>query len=311
MNTSSSSLYTRLIKNIKKRYYLYLMMLLPMVYLLIFKYYPMYGAQIAFKKFIAAKGIEGSPWIGLQNFQKFISSYIFWRLLKNTLVISLYQLIAGFPIPIILALALNSTKKDRFKKTVQMTTYLPHFISTVVMVSIVMQVLSPKTGLVGNIARTFGFTAVDVLGKPEWFSSVFVWSSVWQSAGWGTIVYLASLASIDQSLHESAVVDGATRFQRIINIDIPGIMPTMVTLFILNAGKIMNVGFEKIFLLQNPLNITTSEIIATYTYKVGLASSAADFSYASAIGLFNSIINLILIVIVNNISKKLSESSLW
>lgn len=299
----------------KKSYQLYLMILLPLIYLIVFKYYPMYGAQIAFKKFIATKGIFGSSWVGLYNFDKFINSYQFWKLIKNTLGLSIYQLVASFPFPIFLAIALHNSRKMIFRKTVQMTTYLPHFISSVVMVGIVMQILSPRAGLVAKVVTLFGGTPVDYMGVPEYFKSIFVWTHIWQNTGWGTIIYLAALAGIDPSLHEAAIVDGASKLKRIIHIDIPGIMPTAITLLIMQAGKIMNVGFERVYLMQNPLNRESSEIISTYVYKIGIGAGSsggfADFSYATAIGLFNSIINLILIMCVNRISKKLSETSLW
>lgn len=300
----------KLADNVKKRYQLYLMILLPVVYIIIFKYYPMYGLQIAFKKFTAAKGILGSPWVGFENISKFMSSYMFWTLLKNTLGISLYHLVAGFPVPIFLALALNATRSNRFRKTVQMVTYLPYFISTVVMVGILMQFISPRVGVLGHFASVYGFKAVDIMGIPKYFTSLYVWSGVWQHAGYSSIIYIAALSAIDQSLHEAAVVDGASRFQRILHIDIPGILPTAATLFILQAGRIMNVGFEKIFLMQNPLNMMVSEVISTYTYRIGFFG-VSDFSYATAIGLFNSVINFILILLVNKLSEKLADVSLW
>lgn len=299
------------LKLMKKSYQLYLVILLPVVYLFVFKYYPMYGLQIAFKKYVATEGILGSPWVGLKNFEKFFNSYLFRRLIGNTLGISVYQLLASFPMPIILALALNNAKNEMFKKTVQTVTLAPHFISTVVMVGIVIQFLSPRVGIVNNIISAFGGTPIDFMGVPEYFKSIYVWSGVWQNTGWNSVIYMAALAGIDPTLHEAAIVDGANKFKRVIHIDIPGIMPTAVILLIMNTGRIMNIGFEKVFLMQNPLNLRTSEIISTYVYKIGLASAAADFSYSSAIGLFNSLINFILIISVNKFAQKFGETSLW
>ncbi|AEE97005.1 ABC transporter permease [Mahella australiensis] len=298
-------------KLMKKSSQLYLIILLPVIYILVFNYYPMYGAQIAFRDYMPTKGIWSSPWVGLDNFARFFRRHDAWRIIGNTLSLSVYQLIAGFPIPIILALSLNSTKDGMFKKSVQTITYAPHFISTVVMVGIVMQFLSPRIGIINKIIEILGGTPTDFMGKSQYFGSIYVWSGVWQSTGWGSIIYLAALAGIDPSLHEAAIVDGASRFQRIIHIDIPGIMPTAIILLIMNAGQIMNIGFEKVFLMQNPLNLRSSEIISTYVYKMGLASSAGDFSYSTAIGLFNSVVNFVLIVTVNQIAKRVGEVSLW
>lgn len=299
------------IRDMKVNYQLYIIILIPLIWLFIFRYIPMYGVQIAFRKFQASKGILGSQWVGFLNFKKFFNSYMFSQVIKNTVVISFYQLLAGFPFPIILALALNNTLRLRFKKFVQMVTYMPHFISMVVMVGMVIQFLSPKVGIINFLIQSLGGTPKDFLAEPSYFSSIYVWSGVWQSCGWGTIIYLAALAGIDAELHEAAAIDGANRFQRMLHVDLPGILPTITILLIMNAGNIMNVGFEKAFLLQNNLNLDTSEIISTYTYKMGLASAGADFSYAAAIGLFNSVINLLLIMIVNMISKKTMETSLW
>ncbi|MDF2673510.1 MAG: carbohydrate transporter rane protein 1, family [Clostridiales bacterium] len=299
------------LRDMKINYQLYILILIPFIWLLIFRYIPMFGVQIAFRKFQAVKGILGSDWIGLYYFKKFFNDYMFSTVIKNTIVISFYQLVAGFPFPIILALAFNNTLRLKFKKAVQMITYMPHFISTVVMVGIIIQFLSPKVGIINHLIKFMGGTPTDFLAEASNFSSIYVWSGVWQSCGWGAIIYLAALAGIDAELHEAAVIDGANRFQRMLHIDLPGILPTITILLIMNAGNIMNVGFEKAFLLQNSLNLDASEIISTFTYKMGLASAGADFSYAAAIGLFNSVINLILIMIVNIIAKKTMETSLW
>jgi putative aldouronate transport system permease protein len=299
------------LKKIRKSWRLYVLIALPVIYLIIFKYVPMYGAQIAFKNFIATKGITGSEWVGVRHFVRFFNSYEFWRIMINTIVLSIYTLAASFPFPIILALALNYVKNQFFKKSVQMITYAPHFISVVVMVGIIIELLDPRNGIVNKIINGFGFDTVAFMGTPEYFKSIYVWSGVWQSVGFSCIIYLAALASIDPSLHEAAVVDGATKVQRMWHIDIPGIMPIAIIILILNVGHMLDVGFEKVLLMQNPLNLRTSEVIDTYVYKVGLASQAMNYSYSSAIGLFKSIINLILLLAVNKIAQKSKQASLW
>jgi len=294
-----------------RNYQLFLLILLPIAYMIIFHYIPMYGAQIAFRHFRAVDGIWGSPWVGFEYFVRFFNTHMFSRIIRNTLTISIYSLAAGFPIPIILALSLNNATSKRFRKIVQTTTYAPYFISVVVMVGILMQFLSPKIGIVNKVIETLGGTPKMFMAEPTMFSSVYVWSGIWQGAGWGTIIYLAALAGVDVSLHEAAVVDGASRLRRIWHIDIPGILPTMVIILILNAGQLMNVGFEKVILMQNAMNLQTSEIISTYVYKIGLASNLPNYSYGAAIGLFNSVINFFLILVVNQIAKKATETSLW
>lgn len=293
----------------KKHWQLYLVILLPLIYIIVFKYFPMYGAQIAFKDYMASKGIGGSPWAGLKHFEYFFKSPNFWRLIKNTLGISAYSLIAGFPLPIILALSLNEVASGRLKKTVQLVTYAPYFISTVVMVSILMQFFSPQVGFYGNFMRLIGQNPQNIMGIPGYFKSIYVWSGVWQYTGYSSVIYIAVLSGIDPSLHEAAIVDGASKLQRIWNIDIPGIIPTATILLIMNMGQVMNVGFEKVFLMQNPLNMVTSDVISTYVYRIGLVS--AQFSFSTAVGLFNSFVNLILIVSVNHIAKRMGETSLW
>jgi ABC-type polysaccharide transport system permease subunit len=296
---------------LKLNWELYVIIAIPIIWLLIFSYYPMYGVQIAFKRFQAIKGIAGSPWVGFAHFIKFFKSYNFTRVVGNTVAISLYDIIAGFPLPVILALLLNNCLKPRYKKFVQIVTYMPYFISTVVMVGIIIQFLSPKVGVINYAIKALGGTEIDFMGKPEYFRHIYVWSNIWQGTGWGAIIYLSALSSIDPGLHEAALVDGATRFQRMWNIDIPGILPTIAIMLTLRMGSIMSVGFEKAWLMQNSLNLNTSEIISTYVYKTGLAAAAPDFSYAAAIGLFNSIINLILISAVNYINSKINEISLF
>ncbi|MEN1989474.1 MULTISPECIES: ABC transporter permease [Paenibacillus] len=297
------------IKSLKKHWELYLLVLPPVLYLLIFKYIPMVGVQIAFKDFSVVKGIWDSPWVGLKHFEAFFESPNFWLLIKNTIGISFYSLLAGFPIPILLALALNEIRTGFFKKSVQMVTYAPHFISTVVMVSIIILMLSPHVGVVDRLFSFLGFPMTNFMGIPEYFKSIYVWSGVWQGMGYSSIIYIAALASVDPSLYEAARMDGASRLRKIWHIDIPALVPVTVIMLILSLGSIMGVGFEKIFLMQNPLNTSASEVISTYVYKVGLIG--ANFSFSSAVGLFNSIINLILLVVVNAISRKVSQNSLW
>ncbi|MCM3110894.1 ABC transporter permease [Lederbergia lenta] len=293
----------------KKHWQLYILVAIPLVFLITFKYVPMAGIIIAFKDYSVVKGIAGSDWVGMKYFKYFFDSPNFSLLIKNTLGLSIYGLIAGFICPIILALALNEVANARFKKFVQTITYAPYFISTVIMVSIIILFLSPNAGLINNILSLFGMEANNFLGNPAYFKSIYVWSDVWQNTGYATIIYLAALAGVDTELYEAAKVDGANRFQKIMNVDIPGILPIIIVLLILNVGNIMSLGFEKIYLLQNPLNINSSEVIATYVYKVGLLG--ANFSFAAAVGLFNSIVNFILIISANSISKRFSSSSLW
>jgi len=292
-----------------RSYQLYLLLLPTLIYILVFHYGPMYGVLIAFKDFKPHLGILGSPWVGFRHFIRFFNSPNCWIIVWNTLGLSLYQLAAGFPIPIFLAMALNIVSGRYFKNTVQMVTYAPHFISTVVMVGMLSVFLSPSYGMVNHMLAFFGLERVFFLGKPEMFQSLYVWSGVWQDAGWGTIIYLAALSGIDPSLHEAATVDGATLFQRVRHIDVPGILPTIVVLLILNLGRVMSVGFEKAYLMQNALNLGKSEIIATYVYKIGLLD--AQYSFSAAVGLFNSGINFILLLTVNRISKALGQGGVW
>lgn len=299
----------KIIRNLVKDYQLYLFLLPGIIYFIIFNYIPMYGIQIAFREFVDIKGIWGSPWVGLEHFRRFLTSYQFWRLLKNTLGISIYSLVAGFPMPIILALMLNQTVNKRFKKLVQTVTYAPHFISVVVLVGMMQMFLSPRNGFINIIIQAFGGQPIVFLAKAEWYKTIYVFSGIWQGTGWGSIIYLAALAGINTELYEAAKVDGASKLQIIRHIDIPGIIPTAVILLILNLGRIMSVGFQKAFLLQNNMNLKSSEIISTYVYKVGIIE--AQYSYSAAIGLFNTIINIILLVAVNKIAKKLTETSLW
>ncbi|MGI5900587.1 MAG: ABC transporter permease [Christensenellales bacterium] len=291
---------------------LYLFLLLPLAYIILFAYVPMAGIQLAFKKFTILGGVWGSPWVGMAQFEKFIRSYYFNRVISNTLRLSIYSIIAGFPFPIVFALLLNTVTHMRFKKTVQTITYMPHFISVTVIVGIIMQVFHPSKGIYGIVMAAFNKKAVDLLASPGAFPHMYIWSGIWQGFGWGSIIYLAALTSVSPELHEAAAVDGASRLQRILHIDIPALVPTVAILLILRLGQIMNTGFEKIFLMQNDLNLRVSEVISTYVYKQGLGSGASsDYSYATAIGLFNSVINLLLISGVNFLARRCGEISLW
>ena len=276
---------TPILRRILARWQLFLFLLLPLVFILIFEYYPIFGEQIAFKAYSPAKGIWGSPWVGLKNFARFFSSFQFGRVVINTLRISLYSLVVGFPLSFIFALMLNLVRSTKFKKTVQTVTYVPYFISVVVVVGLMNQVLNPVIGLYGNIYHLFipnGYPA-NLLTNADAFIHLYVWSGVWQGMGWSTIIYIAALSSVDPELHEAAQIDGASRLRRVLHIDFPTIIPTASIMLILNSGSLMSVGFEKVYLMQNPLNLRISEVISTYVYKVGMTSGGgANFSYASA-----------------------------
>ncbi|MFD2080432.1 multiple sugar transport system permease protein/putative aldouronate transport system permease protein [Actinopolymorpha cephalotaxi] len=290
---------------------LYLMLLLPVAYVIIFQYWPMYGVQIAFRNYNVVQGITGSPWVGFDNFTRFIESYQFWPVIRNTIVLQAYELVATFPLPIVLALALNYVRVRWFQRTVQMVTYAPHFISTVVIVGMLFVLLDPRIGMVNNLLGLFGISSTDFMGDPGLFRHIYVWSGVWQSLGFSAIIYLAALAGIDPELHEAAIVDGATKLKRIWHIDLPGIAPIAVILLILNIGSILSIGFEKVLLMQNNLNLSSSEVIDTYVYKVGLASDVPLFSYAAAIGLFRSVVGLVLLIAANQLARRFAKSSLW
>jgi putative aldouronate transport system permease protein len=296
-------------RRIRRHWQLYVLIAIPVAHFVIFKYIPMANSIIAFKEYNVVQGIWGSPWVGMEHFRDFFANPLFWTLIRNTLVLSLYALLATFPIPIILALALNEVRHRFFKRSVQMVTYAPHFISTVIVVSMAILIFSPQIGLVGKMTGFFGLPDVNFLNSPDFFRHVYVWSDVWQSAGYSAIIYMAALAGIDPSLYEAARLDGASRLQKIWHVDLPGIMPTVVMVLILSVGGIMAVGFEKAFLLQNPLNLSQSEIISTYVYKIGLLN--ADFSMSTAIGMFNSVINLVLLLAVHFTAKRTTGSGLW
>ncbi|MBB6734014.1 ABC transporter permease [Cohnella zeiphila] len=288
---------------------LYLFLVPAIAYFLVFYYWPMYGIQIAFKNYVPSKGFLGSPWVGFEHFERFFHSYYFWDLLWNTLSISFYALAVGFPLPIILALAFNEVRNGAFKKTVQTVTYAPHFISMVVMCGMIMTFLSPSSGMIVRIIELLGMEPAAFLTDPHWFKTVYVLSEVWQSTGWGAIIYLAALSGVDPQLHEAAIVDGAGRFKRMWHINLPAIVPTIVILLILNMGNILGVGYEKILLLQNPLNMESSDVISTFVYRSALVNG--QYSFSTAVGLFNSVINAFMLVVVNLIAKRTSNNSLW
>lgn len=294
-------------RKIKINWQLYLLLSPALLFFLVFKYYPMYGLQIAFKDFRAVDGILGSEWVGFEHFTEFFDSYYFWDLIQNTLGINLYAL-ALFPISIIVALSLNELRDGRFKKTAQTITYAPHFISVVVFAGMIIAFLDPKTGIVNNFIKSLGFDPISFMTSPAWFKSIFVWSNEWQNLGWGAIIYLAALAGVDPQLHESAKVDGATRLQRIWHVNLPSIMPTIIILLILNMGTMMSIGFEKILLLQNELNMDASQVIQTYVYEAGLLHG--QYSYSTAVGFFNSLINFLLLILFNQLARR-TGTSLW
>ncbi len=298
-------------RRIRQSWQLYFLLALPVVWLMIFQYYPMYGAQIAFRDFLPGDSIWRADWVGLENFKRFFQSAMFVTLLRNTLTLSLYSLAASFPIPIIFALSLNQLRNRYMKQTIQMVSYAPHFISTVVLVGILIQFLGLHNGPINLALQALGFAPHLFMGDSNYFQSIYVWSAVWQDTGFSAIIYLAALSNIDPLLHEAAVVDGANRLQRIWHIDLPEIMPTVVTLLILSMGQIINIGFEKVYLMQNPLNTSISEVISTYVYKVGLIGSFTNFSYAAAIGLFNSVVGMVMLIAANQVLKKVTETSLW
>ena len=299
----------RFAKDFKRNWIKYVMILPVLIYFILFHYWPMYGILLAFKDYKIKLGVLGSPWVGWEHFERFFSTYNFWNLIQNTLTLSVYTLLVGFPIPIVFALLLNYLRKRRLKKTVQMISYAPHFISTVVICSMVTMFTMQDTGVFNLLRGMMGLESIDFMADPKLFKHIYVWSGVWQSMGWNAIIYVSALAGVDYEMHEAAIMDGATKIQRMIHIDIPSIKSTIIMLFILNMGSLMSVGFEKVYLLQNSLNKSASEIISTYVYQVGLIDS--DYGYSTAVGLFNTVINVILLVGANLISKKVADESLF
>ena len=295
-------------KQTMRRYGLvYLMFLIPLSVLLIFKYIPMYGAQIAFRNYKPALGVLQSQWVGFKNFIKFFESPYFWTTIKNTLTLNIYSLLT-FPLCLVFALMLRYCRSQRFGKSVQMVSYAPHFISTVVVCGMVILFTNPTSGIINVGLKTIGITPIAFMQRPDLFKWVYVLSGIWQGMGWGAIIYFAALSGVDRSLLEAAEIDGANRLQRIIYINFPVLVPTMITLFILQCGQVLNVGYEKVYALQNPTNLTGSEVISTYVYKVGLVDK--DFSFSTAAGLFNSVVNCVVLVLVNWISRRTTNTSL-
>ncbi len=296
-------------KNIKRDRALLLIVLPVVIHYIVFFYYPMYGNIIAFKHYSPTKGIWGSDWAGFTYFIRFFKSPYFLRVLKNTILISVYSILWGFPIPIIFALMTNDLGAKVYKRVVQAVSYIPYFISTVIICGMIVNFLSPSNGIINVIIRFFGGESINFLMEPKWFKTVFITSGIWQGFGWSAIIYLAALTGVSQELYEAAKIDGATRLQRVLHISIPSIMPTIVVTFILQIGTLMSVGYEKVILLYNPVTLEAADVISSYTYRTGLVEG--NYSFASAVGLFNSAINLILVIIANKLSKKVSEVSLW
>jgi putative aldouronate transport system permease protein len=288
---------------------LYLLLAPTVVYFAVFKYWPMYGVQIAFRDYQADAGFLGSPWVGFVHFERFFNSHLFWDLLSNTVWLAVFNLLVVFPVPIFLALMLNQIRMGKFRRFAQTVLYAPNFISTVVIVGMLYVFLAPRSGLVNNLIVFMGGDPIFFMGESEWFRPVYVGSSLWQEAGFAMVIYLAALAGIDPSLHEAAKMDGATRFQRIRHVDVPGISSTISVLFILSIGNLLNIGFEKALLMQTPLNKDTSQIIQTYVYETGLLQ--AQFSFSAAVGLFNSLINLALLLTFNQVARRARQASLF
>ena len=295
-------------KQILKHRSYYILMLPAIIYVAIFCYGPMYGIQIAFQDFRPVLGYSGSPWVGLKHFINFFNGANFWRLIRNTLYLTTYSLVAGFPIPIILALLLNVIN-EKLRKPIQTILYAPHFISVVVMVGILNLVFSPSIGIVNNVIAALGGERIYFMTEPSAFRHLYVWSGIWQELGWNAVIYIAALSTVDESLHEAARIDGASRLQRIWYINIPTILPTIVILLIMKIGSMASIGYEKIYLLQNDLNVEVSEVISTYVYKRGIINT--NYSFSTAVGLFNNLINILLLLLANFFAKKTTETSLF
>lgn len=296
------------LKVLRIKWQLYLLLLPALIYVIIFSYGPMYGIQIAFKDYKTGRGIWASDWVGLKHFIRFVTYPNFWKIIRNTLAISIYGL-STFPCAVIFALLLNEITSMKYKKTVQMLSYMPHFFSTVVVCGIITLFLDRGMGVVNKVLELMGLERVAFLSNPKLFSSIYVWSGVWQNLGWNSIIYLAALAGVSPELIEAARIDGANRLHIIWYVNLPTILPTVVTMLILSCGGLLSVGFEKVYLLQNALNLDASEVISTYTYQIGLVNG--QFSYSAAIGLFNTIVNVTMLAIVNAVSKKLSGTGIW
>ena len=292
-----------------ERWQLYLMILPALTYLIIFAYKPMYGVLIAFKQYYMKKGVWGSPWVGFDNFERLFNSYWFPIILKNTLTLSLLSLVIGFPVPVLLALMVNEVENTFLKKTFQTVSYAPHFISTVVICAMIKLFCSRSAGILNNLIEALGGVRSDLLSNPKLFAHIYVWSGVWQELGWGAIIYLAALSGVSSEIVEASLIDGANRLQVVWYINLPTILPTVVIMLIMRCGSVLSVGFEKVFLLQNSLNLEASQIISTYVYEIGL--QGGQFSYSAAIGLFNNVVNIVILLLVNKVCKSVSEIGIW
>ncbi len=304
-NNSSPKLMVSLVKN----WQLYTMLLLPITFYIVFMYTPIIGNIIAFRKYQPGGSIFGIQWVGMRYFNMFLSDAKFWSVFKNTVILSLSSLVIGFPMPIIFALFLNELKSLKFKKLVQITSYLPHFLSTIIICGMIMEVLAPNTGIINRLITTLGGSSISFMQNPNWFRPVYIISGIWQNLGWEAIIYIAALTNVDQQLYEAASIDGANKFQQMIHVSLAGIAPTIIIMLILAIGKLMTVGYEKVLLLYNPMTLDKADIISTYVYRLGI--EANQYSYATAIGLLESVIGLTLVIIANKVSRKVSESSLW
>lgn len=308
-NAALRQLRTPLKKSFIKYWDLYLLVLPVLIWLLVFKYRPMYGTIIAFQNFSPSRGVLGSKWVGLSHFERFFRAYNFRDILSNTLSLSFTQLIIAFPMPILLALTLNELNNKRYKKLVQTVTYAPFFLSTVVMVGLIDAFLYPNSGLINNLIVKLGGQSVNYMAEEKYFRPIFIISHIWKGTGWASIIYMSALTSIDPQLYEAAKIDGASRLKCMLHVTLPAILPTAIIMLIRDCGSIMDVGFEKVYLMQNDLNLGASEVISTYVYKVGMVNS--QYSYSTAVNLFNSLINLVMLLFVNKVARTVSETSLW
>lgn len=309
LNKKEETRFTKVLKHAQRDKFLLLLFMPVFIYYIIFHYIPMYGVIIAFKDYLPGQGFMESEWVGLKWFKQFFGSFYFKRLIRNTFLLSLYDLLWGFPVPIIFALMLNEVKDGWFKRTTQTVSYLPHFISVVVVVGMLFNFLSPTSGIVNKFVMMLGREPISFLNDPKWFRTIYVASSVWQSFGWNSIVYLAAITSIDPQLYEAAKIDGCNRLQQILYITIPGILPTVIILLILRVGSLLNVGYQKIILMYNPATYEVADVISTYVYRRGILG--AEYSFAAAVGLFNSVVNFVFLWITNRLSKKTADISLW
>lgn len=308
-NNTSPPLWRETFKKIKRYKYLYILLIIPIIHLILFRYVPIFGNIIAFRKYQPAGSMFGTGWVGLKNFKMFLGDSSFWKIFTNTITLSIESIIITFPLPIIFAILLNELKGQQFKKVVQTISYLPHFISTIIIVGMVNEFLSPTSGIVNMIIRKLGGEPIFFIVEPAYFRTIYIGTSIWQGLGWSSIIYLAALTNIDVGLYEAADIDGAGRFKKIWHITLPGISPTVVTLFIITVGQVMSISFEKVLMLQNGGNMEVAEVIGTYTYKMGLVNS--NYSYSAAVGLFEGALGVILVSSANFISKRLSDTSLW